>query len=287
MNIKQANELSIIGFLGKLGIKPSKISGDSYFYHSPYRKENTPSFKVSASKNLWVDFGDDNYGGKVLDLVMKLKPGLSVSDAIHYIEDITGNSFSFHPQVSMEKEQEPKITIRSVKAIGSNPALMDYLLHRKVSAETASRFCMEVYYSIGDKKYFGIGNKNENGWAIRNAYWKGSSAQGISYYPGEGEILHMFEGIFDLLSFYDRNKKEVESDDFLVLNSLSNMDAARKIIVDFPRVNLYLDNDIQGKAWTKRLLKDFSQCTDQSGKYLGYKDLNDYHRKSKSIGMRR
>lgn len=287
MNIKQVNELSIIAFLEKLGISPSKVSGDSYFYHSPYRKENTPSFKVSASKNLWIDFGDDNYGGKLLDLVMKLKPGISVSDALQYIESITDNSLSFQPQKPLKKEREHKIEIRSVKSIGSNPALTDYLLHRKVSVETASRFCVEVYYSLGGKKYFGIGNRNENGWAIRNAYWKGSSAQGISYYPGEGNNLHMFEGIFDLLSFFERNQKEVKPDDFLVLNSLSNMDAAKKILAGFPRVNLYLDNDIQGKAWTNRLLKDFSQCTDQSGNYLGHKDLNDYHRKSKSVGMRR
>lgn len=64
MNAKEANKISIITYLDQMGIRPSKVKAGYCFYYSPYREESTPSFKVSPSKNLWVDFGDGNAGGR-------------------------------------------------------------------------------------------------------------------------------------------------------------------------------------------------------------------------------
>lgn len=39
-------------YLRRMGFNPVKQQGDSIWYCSPFREEKTPSFKVSASRNL-------------------------------------------------------------------------------------------------------------------------------------------------------------------------------------------------------------------------------------------
>lgn len=45
------------------------------------RNEDTPSAQFNEDKNLWVDYGNANQGGSVIDLYMKLY-GVNVADAI-------------------------------------------------------------------------------------------------------------------------------------------------------------------------------------------------------------
>ncbi|MEX2569224.1 MAG: transposase, partial [Cyclobacteriaceae bacterium] len=74
MNAKEADSISIVTFLDQMGIRPSKVKAGYCFYLFPYRDEKTPSFKVDPIKNLWVDIGDGNTGGTLIDLVLKLNP---------------------------------------------------------------------------------------------------------------------------------------------------------------------------------------------------------------------
>src|SRR5690606_8220943 len=193
---------------------------------------------------------------------------------------VSGQSFSFQQQpISLKEnkqEKDRKIEILKVKPLGNNRALTDYLNSRNISLDTAKKFCKEVYYSIGDKKYFGLGNQNENGWSIRNRYWKGCSAQGYSLYPNGARQLDLFEGIFDLMSYVELNKNEQVKKDFMVLNSLGNLNAAFPIIEKHRQVNLFLDRDEAGRKATQLLTETFSSCKDLSSISLPYKDLNEY-----------
>src|SRR5690606_7540213 len=139
-----------------------------------------------------------------IDLVLKLNPSFDISQALQEISTVSGQSFSFQQQpISPEEnkqENDRKIKILKIKPLGNNQALTDYLNWRNIGLETAKKFCKEVYYGIGDKKYFGLGNQNENGWSIRNRYWKGCSAQGYSLYPNGARQLALFEGMLELMS---------------------------------------------------------------------------------------
>ena len=66
MNCEQANQMNLVDYLYTLGYSPKKIIGNNYWYHSPFRQERTPSFKIDRAKNLWYDFGKDK-GGKTVD----------------------------------------------------------------------------------------------------------------------------------------------------------------------------------------------------------------------------
>gem|GEM_PF-4687033 len=57
-----------------------KVIYGSAWFHSPTRREKTPSFKVDLNKNLWYDFGIGE-GGTLIDLVIKLN-NYSVPEAL-------------------------------------------------------------------------------------------------------------------------------------------------------------------------------------------------------------
>ena len=273
MNARQANNYSIQNYLKSRGINPAKTYGNYALYHSPLREEKTPSFKVSYSENLWVDYGDGNSGGSLIDLVLRMHPGFTVSKAIKEIENITQLSFSFHQQTSCEsksKKKDSKIQIRKTMDLGCNLAITSYLNSRGIQIETAKPFCKEVYFNIGTKHYFGLGNSNNKGWSIRNKYWKGCSAQGYSYYQKGSkihEMLSVFEGIFDLLSYVEMNELDTKTEDYLVLNSLANLNKAHVILEKYNTVSLYLDHDMAGRKVTNQILKEVPQAQDASWFY--------------------
>jgi hypothetical protein len=278
MNAKEANMISIVAYLNHLGFEPTVVKPGYCFYYSPYRTENTPSFKVSPAKNLWVDYGDGNAGGTLIDLVLKLNPDYEVGDAIKEISQFAGQSFSFQ-KPKPTGQQEPKIsqiTITKVKPLGSNRAITDYLQERGICLDTARPFCSEVYYRIGNRHYFGLGNRNGKGWAIRNKYWKGCSGQGFSHYRIGCPQLTLFEGIFDLLSYLQMNPKEKSAADFMVLNSLANLKHALPTLKTYERVHLYLDRDNAGKKAATDLCSKLENCKDLGSTIDPYKDFNDY-----------
>ncbi|SHN22968.1 CHC2 zinc finger [Cyclobacterium lianum] len=291
MNAKEANKISIVTYLDQMGIKPSKVKAGYCFYYSPYREEKTPSFKVHPIKNLWVDFGDGNAGGTLIDLVLKMNPVFTISEAIQEIATISGPSFFLHPPIlsnaKPSEKEPPGITIFKTKPLGNNRAITDYLHSRGISLETASDFCREVYYRIGNKRYFGIGNANENGWSIRNKYWKGCTAQGFSLYRNNAAQLSLFEGIFDMLSFAEMKKGDQYRQDFMVLNSLANVKQALPEIRKYSQIDLFLDRDKAGKGATEELMQSLSQCRDQSKLFSPYKDLNEYWMSSEKLGVKR
>ena len=121
-----------------------------------------------------------------------------------------------------------------------------------------------------------MGNENDKGWAIRNRYWKGCTAQGISHFRNRSGHLCLFEGIFDLLSYVEMQKEINSKQDCMVLNSLANLKTALPEIKNYPRVDLYLDRDKAGMEATEKLKLFLPGCMDQ-GEFIGpFNDLNDY-----------
>lgn len=56
MTYQEANNINIKDYLESLGILP--VVDKLYYgmYHSPFRQDDTPSFKVDYGVNLWCDF---------------------------------------------------------------------------------------------------------------------------------------------------------------------------------------------------------------------------------------
>jgi hypothetical protein len=282
MNIDQIKQIKLQGFLAAMGCKPVKQYGVNLMYLSPLRTEKHASFKVNTEINQWYDFGIGR-GGNIIALAELLYNSSDVSYLIHQIERNAPSSVSgslptvkpITPQNSFEHLQVLPIT---------HPALIKYLEERCIDIETARTVCKELHFETRGKHYFGIGFPNiAGGYEIRNPFFKGGiTPKDISLFHNEEskQSCFVFEGFMDFLSFMTLRRKEndgLKRQDYLVLNSVSNVHKALESLSHYENVQCFLDNDEAGRNAYLQLSKELGKSvTDASTLYNGFKDLNEY-----------
>ena len=282
MNIKKIKQIKLQDFLASMGCKPVKQYGVNLMYLSPLRTEKHASFKVNTEINQWYDFGIGR-GGNIIALAELLYNSSDVSYLIHQIERNAPSSVSgslptvkpITPQNSFEHLQVLPIT---------HPALIKYLEERCIDVETARTVCKELHFDTRGKHYFGIGFPNiAGGYEIRNPFFKGCIApKDISHFYAEEpkKVCFLFEGFMDFLSFMMLRRKEndgLKRQDYLVLNSVSNIQKALEPLSHYENVQCFLDTDEAGRNAYLQLSKELRKpITDASTLYNGYKDLNEY-----------
>jgi hypothetical protein len=92
-----------------------------------------------------------------------------------------------------------------------------------------------------------------------------------------------FEGFMDYLSFLTlRQKKcpnypDLDKQDYLILNSVSNLFKTLYPLGNYEKIHCFFDNDDAGMKAVQELHKEYGLCVrDSSHIYSGYKDLNNY-----------
>lgn len=285
MNIKKIKQIKLQDFLASMGCKPVKQYGVNFMYLSPLRTEKHASFKVNTEINQWYDFGIGR-GGNIIALAELLYNSSDVSYLIHQIERNAPSSVSgslptvkpITPQNSFEHLQVLPIT---------HPALIKYLEERCIDVETARTVCKELHFDTRGKHYFGIGFPNiAGGYEIRNPFFKGCIApKDISHFYAEDpkKVCFVFEGFMDFLSFMTLRKLKnpqqtgLSLQDYLVLNSVTNIHKTAKRLSRYDSVQCFLDNDEAGRNAYLQLSKELGKSiTDASTLYNGFKDLNEY-----------
>ena len=285
MNIKKIKQIKLQDFLASMGCKPVKQYGVNFMYLSPLRTEKHASFKVNTEINQWYDFGIGR-GGNIIALAELLYNSSDVSYLIHQIERNAPSSVSgslptvkpITPQNSFEHLQVLPIT---------HPALIKYLEERCIDIETARTVCKELHFDTRGKHYFGIGFPNiAGGYEIRNPFFKGCIApKDISHFYAEEpkKVCFVFEGFMDFLSFMTLRKLKnpqqtgLSLQDYLVLNSVTNIHKTAKRLSRYDSVQCFLDNDEAGRNAYLQLSKELGKSiTDASTLYNGFKDLNEY-----------
>lgn len=272
MNCKQANtQISIRNVLESFSLFPSKGNSKTAFYFAFDREEKTPSLLVNFIKNIAFDFGT----GKKYDVV-SLVQGIklcSVSEALEYLSQF---DFSFNEQICNITKDESKYEILSISEVKHN-ALIQYLKERRI--ENNIHLLKEIHYKISDKKYFGIGFKNDaNGYEVRNKYSKICiGRKDITTIKNKSNNLRIFEGFMDYLSFIEMKKTlEEQLSDYVILNSVSMIFKLEKIIENYEKIELYFDNDEAGNRATNEIKQLNPYAEDNRVLYQNYKDLNDF-----------
>ncbi|TLP77003.1 toprim domain-containing protein [Maribacter sp. ACAM166] len=276
LSCERARAFPIERALAKLGHFPTRTNGKEAWFLSPIRSETQASFKVSKKLNRWYDHGAGK-GGNVIDLICLITKG-TVKEALHIIVQ-DEPSFSFQQRPFLEQQTEHTITIMYAKPI-QHYGLLKYLNARRISITTALTYCKEVHYLFKGRKYFAIGLKNgSGGWELRNGYYKNSSSPKDSTYIKNGNRkLIVTEGMFDLLSIVECHKNLELEYDFLVLNSTAFVQKAMRTLEGYSSIELYLDNDANGKRTSKELMAYSKNCKDNSKLYSGFKDVNEWLR---------
>ena len=260
MNIKQAKNILLTELLARLNVFPAKISGDLSMYFAINREEIVPSLSVSLKKNTALDFGT----GKVYDsisLVQEIKK-CSVSEALKIISEMDFSS-SFQKQENLEEIEEKNYKILVVEDEISHPALIQYLLNRKVWEQR--KFLKEIHYRMNDKNYFGIGFKNDSGgYEIRNKYSKIClGKKDVSTVKNGSENVKIFEGFFDFLSFKNIEKfLSDEKSDYIILNSVSMVSKIKNSLEEYKNIKLYFDNDDSGNRAVEILRNELENIED-------------------------
>lgn len=296
----EANKISIKAYLASRDIHPVKDHGYYGMYRSPFRKDNTASLKVDYNKNLWIDFGS-NDGGTMIDLVMRIN-NYSLNEAMQELNRYNSTSVNLHDNTTAQQQSQsfsfhgnntnkntPAITIQKVLPI-THQALIDYLSERKISIDIAKQYCSEIHYSVNGKPFFAVGFPNDSkGWILRSDPFKGCTSMEVTTYNGANntnstkESCLVFEGFTDFLSYLTLKNTHSPQEDVIVLNSLSNLPKAIDKLKDYKEVHTYLDNDNPGKKATLAIKQTHPAVIDQSAKYAGYKDLNQYLISTKQI----
>jgi putative mobilizable transposon, excision protein len=277
MNIDQIKK-----FLATIDCKPVKQYGVNLMYLSPLRTEKHASFKVNTELNLWYDFGIGR-GGNIIDLAELLYNSSDVSYLIHQIERNVPGCVSV--SLPTAKPNTPQNSFENLQVLSiTHPALINYLGERCIDIEIARTVCKELHFDTRGKHYFGIGFPNiAGGYEIRNPFFKGGiTPKDISLFHNEEsrQSCFVFEGFMDFLSFMMLRRKEnngLKRQDYLVLNSVTNIHKAIKKLSCYDSVQCFLDNDTAGRNAYLRLSKELgSSVLDSSSLYSDFKDLNDY-----------
>ena len=286
MNINEIKKIKLADYLQSLGYTPIKQQGKSLWYKSPLRNEIDASFKVNTELNQWYDFGIGK-GGNIIALAAELYHSENVAYLLARIAErspyLRPATFSFGEQQTSNRSFEG-IKVGEL----SSPALIAYFQERGINIDLAKRECKELRYEYDGKTYFVIGFPNmAGGYELRNRYFKGCLApKDITHIRQQGEpraACYLFEGFMDYLSYLTirvNNHPEeprIEAQDYMVLNSVTNLSKAERLLRPYSRIGCFLDNDQAGQTAVESLKKMFGdRLRDMSKHYAEHKDLNDY-----------
>lgn len=298
LSFDQAKEISIVQYLAESGIAPKWTRGNDHWYHSPFRSEKEPSFKVNSKLNRWYDHGIGE-GGSIIDLGAKLH-GCSPQEFVARLSEDNPVS-SLHSQTP-EFGKENKLHISSIREL-NDPILLDYLTSRGISKETAGEFCQEIEFRIGRRTYSAVAfPNNSGGYELRNSWFKGSaSPKDISFVDRGNQSLSIMEGFMDFLSILESSHPEFiklsNDSNFLILNSVSFIKRSAPLMEAHKQINLILDNDSAGEAAKEKIGRLGIRFYDASQLYAEYKDVNEWlmretenievPRKTRRRGLRR
>ena len=231
-------------------------------------------------------------GGNIIALAQELY----ASDSLPYLlERIREQAQNVRPvSFSFGKQPLSKPSFRQLEVVPlSSPALYTYLRQRGINTELAKRECSEARYTHNGKRYFAIAFPNgSGGFEVRNPYFKGCIApKEISHIRQAGKArtaCYVFEGFMDYLSFLTLrqescpNYPELDGQDYIVLNSVSNINKALYPLGNYERIHCFFDNDHAGMEALRQIRMEYGRdryIRDASQIYSGCKDLNEYLQK--------
>lgn len=274
MDARQMREIPIADFLNAMGVHPARQRRNALWYSAPYRTERTPSFKVDTTKNVWFDFGTGK-GGDIFDLAGEFIGSGDFLLRAAFIAKRGTCPLPIMERPQRNEEKEPVFEDIWVRPL-QDSKLLGYLRERGIFAEIAITNCEEVRYQVHGKRYYAIGFRNNaGGWELRNRFFKGCiPPKDISLRRNGSDVCAVFEGFIDYLSAMQLG---IIASDWLVLNSVSNVEKALKVLDGYRRIDCYLDNDDAGHRTLERLREDFGEKVfDRSSLYADHKDLNEY-----------
>ena len=194
-----------------------------------------------------------------------------------------------HPvSFSFGKQALSKPSFQQLEVVPlSSPALYSYLRQRGINTELAKRECREVRYLTDGKPYFDRRLPQPFGRLrdTQQVFQRCIAPKDITHIRQEQtrETCCLFEGFMDYLSFLTLrlercpDRPDLDGQDYIVLNSTSNLSKAIRPLGGYGRIHCFLDNDKAGMEAVQELREKYGmRVRDASHIYGDYNDLNDF-----------
>ena len=287
-DLSRIKRYHIVEYLERKGIKPVRSTPAYALYHSPFREDTHPSFKVDTEKNLWIDYAEGK-GGSIIDLCVRLE-GCTLLEAIRQLgrnaPDYTACS-SQKADRAMKRSSKPMAFASGARRLTGisdtlPPHLQKYLTEERcINIEKAMHFLRCISYEVGGRHYQAIGFANQSGgYELRDSgSFKGTIAPKdiTPIFTDRAEPVCIFEGFMDFLSFL--SMKEEITNHCLVMNSVSNVTKTIRYLNErhLTHIRTFLDNDEAGRRAVQDFIKAGFHVEDMNIHYKDFKDLNDFH----------
>lgn len=275
--IDELKSIDIVAFLTSRGHPIKKESNTKVWFCAPNRAEQEPSFCVFKASNKWIDYGSNEKGGDILDLVCLLN-SCDVKTAMETLKN-DGFVVSFEP---IEISDEPLINVSVVHDRLIAPELIMYMRSRGIPERIYSKHVKEVHYFFTqnpEKTYFGVGWANdESGWETRNKFQKYCIApKAITTVNDDGGTLNLWEGWINYLSALVYFGVERFEGTTIVLNGLGMLYRILPTLNQYQKVNCFLDLGNGGNKSTDliRSIVGAERCYDHRYLFLPEMDFND------------
>lgn len=282
MNIKQIKErYTCLDYLGADRVVRQGSYG--YLCRCPWREDAHPSLSISPNGKGWIDQSTGEHGN-IIDLVAKCIGTNDLSKVCAEFDSVQPNSFSFPSVKTLEGGKEEGGAFAQFCTVPmQSRGLFAYLTQRGIDTTIAKNLCQEARYSFQEREdgryLYALAYPNDKGgFELRSSSFKGSKApKGITtHLLAENAPYVVFEGFFDMLSFATLCKGIRHN--YIVLNSVVNVDAAIEVLQSHPgnKVFLCLDNDPAGNDTTRKMLDALPAAIDIRARISPHKDVNDY-----------
>ena len=157
-DLSRIKRYPIVEYLERKGIKPVRSTPAYALYHSPFREDTHPSFKVDTEKNLWIDYAEGK-GGSIIDLCVRLE-GCTLLGAIRLLgrnaPDYTACS-SQKADRAMKRSSKPMASASGVRRLIEisdtlPPHLLKYLEEDRSNRRCPRKACRARPADIDDRQ---------------------------------------------------------------------------------------------------------------------------------------
>ena len=291
MNIEQAKRIKLEKFLMKLGMEPVEANGNHLWYHSPFRKEEVPSFIVDVNNNVWFDHGTDK-GGNIIALAKQLYQTDIMPLLMEKIEEVApaGPPTKFDVLSLTELEESVKcVTIEGLKSIKD----IAYFSSRNIDFAIADKYCKQISFRFNDRDCQAVAFPNiHGGYELRSNMYSGHMLPlAISIVRMDPNVIAssccVFTDFIDFLSYkslLSHGETEILVERFAdtyILNSASLISKALPNLNAYSHIYCYLNNDKTGRTITETIQGAFTdrQVVDASDRYADFQNVSTYLQK--------
>lgn len=291
MNIEQAKRIKLEKFLMKLGMEPVEANGNRLWYHSPFRKEEVPSFVVDVNNNVWFDQATDK-GGNIIELAKLLYQ----SDIMPLLMDKIEKVAPAVPPTKFEvlsltglEETVKCVTIEELNGIKD----IAYFTSRNIDFAIADKDCKQISFRFNDRDCQAVAFPNiHGGYELRsNMYCGHMLPLAISIVRMDPNVISssccVFTDFIDFLSYKTllaHGETEILVERFAdtyILNSPSLISKALPNLNAYSHIYCYLNNDKTGRTITETIQGAFTdrQVVDAYDRYADFQNVSTYLQK--------